>query len=110
MWSSPAPLCRILIDLIFDDLSVGKVDDPIREGGNVFLVGDHNHRGSSLVELRKDLHDLDRCRRVEVSRRLIREDQRRFVCESSGDRHALSLSAGHLVRHVTGTCAKSHTI
>ena len=34
-----------------DDLAVGKPDDPVREGGDIFLMGHHHHRGSGLMEL-----------------------------------------------------------
>ena len=54
-----ASFCRAFIELILYDLTIREVDDPVCEGRDVFFVGDNDHRGSRLVELREYLHDLD---------------------------------------------------
>src|SRR5262249_18997794 len=47
-------------------------------------------------DLAKEIHDLERQVRVEVSGRLVSEDQLRVVDERAGDRDALLLSSGQL--------------
>ena len=49
-----ASFCRVFVDLIFDDLTIREVDDPVRKGGDIFLVGDNDHGGSRFVEFRED--------------------------------------------------------
>ena len=103
-----ASFCRVFVDLIFDDLTIREVDDPVRKGGDIFLVGDNDHGGSRFVEFREDLHDLDGRGCIEVSRRFICQDQRRLVRQRSRNGNALSLSAGHLIGHVSGAFFQPH--
>jgi hypothetical protein len=61
-------------------------------------VGHDHHRRPSAIDAVEQLHDPDRSLRVEVSGRLVGQQQRRVVDERSRDRHALLLPAGELVR------------
>src|SRR5436190_2078029 len=50
------------------------------------------------MQIAEQVQDLPAGLGVEVSRRLIGEEERRFVDQRAGDRHALALAAGQLVR------------
>lgn len=58
----------------------------------------HQHGGAG-VDAGEQLHDVDRGPRVEVAGRLIGEQHLRPVHQGAGDRDALLLTAGQLVRH-----------
>ncbi|GAB2515714.1 hypothetical protein GCM10027064_11850 [Microbacterium petrolearium] len=78
-----------------DDASLHAVD----EAG---LVRGHHDRRARRVDLREQLHDVGRRGGVEVSRRLIGQQQLRPVHERARDRHTLLLAARELVRHALG--------
>lgn len=78
--------------------------------GIVGIVGDHDDGGSVLVEFREQLHHLGTVLRVEVTGRLIGEDELRTEDHSTGDGHALLLTAGELVREVLGTMTDVHAL
>ena len=61
------------------------------------VVGDDEHGRAGAVDPVEQLHDPDRGLGVEVSGRLVGEQQRRVVDEGARDRDALLLSAGELV-------------
>src|SRR5882672_2056969 len=88
------------LGVILDDLPVPKVDHATRAPGDVVLVGDEHDGVPLLVESAEEGHDLLAGARVEVSRGLIGQEERRTVDEGPGDRHALPLAAGELVRAV----------
>ena len=60
-------------------------------------MGDEHDRPAVLVELLEDRQDVPRRRGVEVSGRLVREDQLGVGDERAGDGDALLLAAGELV-------------
>ena len=61
-------------------------------------------------ELAEDPHDLLRCRRVEIARRLVGEQDRRPIDERAGDGDALALAAGQLVGPVLHAIAELHAL
>src|ERR1039457_807505 len=92
------------------NLSVAKRDDALGVLGDVLLVRDEDDRLSLVVQLLKDRHDLDRGLRVEVSRGLVREKDRRVVHEAARDRDALLLAARELGRGVVPAISEAHAL
>src|SRR5688500_4076866 len=80
--------------------------------GDVVLVRDQHDGLAGRVQLLEEPHDLDASLAVEVTGRLVREQDGRIVHERARDRHALALSAGKLrgpVRHaIAETDALQH--
>src|SRR5277367_2027380 len=75
---------------------------------NGFLVGHDDDRVALLVEVLEQGEDLDAGLGIEVSRGLVRQDNRRPVDERPGDRHALALTAGKLIWPVVDALAEPH--
>ena len=73
---------------------------PAHRVDDALVVGGHHDRGSGAVDAIEQAHDADRRRRVEVSGRLVGEQDQRTVHERARDRHALLLTAGELGREV----------
>ena len=73
-----------------------------RVRGDVGLVRDHDDRLARAREVFEHAHDFFRRRRVEVTRRLVGEKDRRVVDQRARDGDALALSARELVRPVIG--------
>jgi len=65
-------------------------------GGDVRLVGDHDDRNASLVQLLEDSHDFNAGPAVQVSGRLIREQDLGVIDQRPRNGDALLLSAGKL--------------
>ena len=65
---------------------------------DALVVGGHDHGGAGLVDAVEQPHDALARGRVEVAGRLVGEQDQRPVDEGPGDRHALLLAAGELVR------------
>src|SRR3954465_11873411 len=85
--------------LVTDDAAALDLDDPAAHlVDDVGVVGDHHDRGAGAVDPVQQTHDLDGRVRVEVSRRLVREQDQRPVHERPGDRDTLLLTTGELVR------------
>src|SRR5215471_15296242 len=97
-----ARVLAILYREIPPDTSVAELDNPIRILSDIGLVRHDNDRQITLVvQPLEDFHHLDRRPRVERSRRLVRQDQRRIVDQRARKRDALLLSAGELIWHVS---------
>ena len=71
-------------------------------------MGDEDDRVSARVQLLEERHDLASGLRVQVSGRLVGEEDRRIVDERPRDRDALTLSAGELVRLVRHPVREAH--
>ena len=69
-------------------------------------MGDDNDRVPLLVERIEKVENLFAGLAVEVSGRLVREDERRVVYERPRDRDPLTLSAGKLARAMIESIAK----
>ena len=61
-------------------------------------MSDHEDRCSSDIDLLKQLHDLHSGYRIEVSCRLIADQDSRLIDKSSGDTHPLLLTCRQLIR------------
>ena len=90
------------------DLSVAKGYDPISVLRDFCIVGDQDD-GNPLIAVKPadDVHDLGRVGRVQISGRLVGEQNRRSIYQSPRDRDALLLSAGKLVGMVRLTAVEA---
>src|SRR5688572_33265810 len=82
------------------DLPVADCDNAVGPLGNVMFVGYDDDRIALGVELFEQPHDLRACLGVECSGWFVGKKYRRMIDKSAGDRDALSLPAGKLVRSV----------
>src|SRR5262245_30986238 len=102
--ASPAPRSPLAGDRVVahvaDDLAVAEAHDARRVLRQLVLVRDEDDGVPTAVQIVHQRQDLVTGLRVEVSGRLVGEQDRRLVDERARDRHALALSAGHLVRPV----------
>jgi hypothetical protein len=64
---------------------------------HLVVVSGDDHRRTRAVHAVQQLHDPDRCFRIQVAGGLVRQKQRRMVHECACQRHALLLTAGQLV-------------
>ena len=87
--------------------AVAQVDDArgilFRKFG---VVGDHDHE-AVLGHVLEQVHDLHGRVRIERAGRLVGQDDVRVVDQCAGDRHALHLAAGQLVRLFIDVFAES---
>src|SRR5689334_5692741 len=74
--------------------TVAQNDDASSVGRDVLLVRHHDHRLTIVGEILEHLHDLLGRLRVEVTSRLVGEEDRWIVHQRACDRHALALTAG----------------
>ena len=72
--------------------------DLFRAVGDLLRVRDEHDRCSLRVQLAEDLHDLTAGSGVQRAGRLVGEQDARLYDHRTGDRHALALTAGELVR------------
>ncbi len=86
--------------VVVGDLAVAQAHDPFDVGGDIVLVGDHDHRATLGVELAEDLEDLFGGHAVEVAGGLVGQDERRVGHDRSGHRHPLLLASRQLRGHV----------
>src|SRR5438105_8240279 len=98
---------RVRDELVARDEAVAHARDAFGVRGDVRLVRDHHDGLAEVVEALKDRKDLRARSRVQVSRRLVREDHRRVVQERARDRDALLLTAGELARAVVDPVAEA---
>src|SRR4051794_1957395 len=83
---------------LLDDPAVAEVDDAGAVGGVGLGVRDLDDRRPAFVELLEQLHDLLALARMQVARRLVREDDLRVGDDGSRDGDELLLAARELVR------------
>src|ERR1017187_5495812 len=89
-------LRRVVHRLVLPDLSVAEEDYALGELRDVVLVRDEHDRQPALVQLLEDLQNLDRSAAVQVTGRLVRQEDGRAVHQGARDRHPLLLPAGEL--------------
>ena len=88
---------------------VSEIDGPHSPGGNVPLVRDNEHRDAAIsAKAREHFHHLLAGRRVEVARRLVRQQELRVVDEGVGDGDTLLLPARKLIWMMIFTVAQSN--
>ena len=84
------------------ELAVDHANDTVRVGGHGWIVGDHDDGqfvGSEAVDQRQHAR---RVGGIEVSRRLVTQQERRFRDKGTGNGHPLTLAAGHRTGQVLG--------
>src|SRR5229473_1973858 len=82
------------------DAAVKDMQNAVGVRGDIWLVGDQDNGVSLAVKLIEEAHYLLRSLGVEVSGRLVGQQYRRIIHESSRDCHALALTTRQLVRLV----------
>src|SRR5665647_3564959 len=82
------------------DQSVADADDALRVQGHFLLVRDDDDGVAPVGKALEQRHDFRAGLGIEISRRLVREQDGRLVDERAGDGDALALSAGKFVRLV----------
>ena len=100
---------QFVLDITYN-LTVEKVDGALGAGGILLGVSHHYDGGAFGVQLFQQVHDLFTVLGIQITGRLIREDQLRAGHHGTGDGHALLLTAGKLLREVIGTMADGHTL
>ena len=84
---------------LLDDAAEVHHRDPVGEPrGGREVVRDHQDREALALERVEQRQDAGAHRHVEHRHRLVRDEQHRLENECGGDRHALPLAAGELVR------------
>ena len=89
-------------DVFGQHAAVEHVHDACRMFGMTLVVRDHDNRRAVLVELSQQLEHFLAVDRVEVARRLVREDQFRLRDDRAGHGNTLLLTAAELLRAVIG--------
>src|ERR1051325_5026108 len=79
------------------------MDLAIRVCGISRIVRDHTNGCAALVQLAQQFHHRFAVRRVEVTRRLVREQDEGVACDGARNGDALLLTAGELRRVVFHT-------
>ena len=75
-----------------------KLDNPTAHlVNNVRVMGRHHDRGAELIDAIEQFHDVGRGPRVEVSGRLISNEDHRAVHERPCDRYALLFATGEFI-------------
>src|SRR3712207_1236567 len=94
-------ICVSPLHLVADHAAILEGDDPLAHHINhLLVVGRDEYGGAHAVDAVQKLHDAHRRVRVEVAGRLVRDEYRRLRDEGPGDRDALLLPAGELVREL----------
>src|SRR3984893_16113672 len=64
---------------------------------DIFFVSHDDDRVAALIKILQQHHDLFASPRVEIPGRFVRQNDRRIIYQSSGNRHSLALAAGALI-------------
>src|SRR6185436_17539025 len=97
-----------LIEPVLQHFAVLQAHDALPVRRHIRLVRDDDYCLSVVVQLVEQREDLDARLRVEVTRRLVREQDRRVRDERARDCNALPLAARELVRQVIGAVGEPH--
>jgi hypothetical protein len=94
-----------------DDPATVELDHPTpHRVDDAAVVGGHDDGGPGAVDPVEQLHDAHRGGRVEVAGGLVRQEDQRPVDEGPGDRDALLLATGELVRHGLLLATQTHQL
>src|SRR5262245_16664725 len=96
-----------LIAPVLHDFAVLQANDALPVFRDIRLVRDDDYCLSVRMQLVEQRQDLDARLRVEVTRRLVGEQDRRVRDERARDRDALPLAARELVRQVIGAIGQA---
>src|SRR5204863_130037 len=84
--------------LLFDDAAVEDVDAAVGVPRVARIVRDHADRRAAAMQLAEQIHHRFAAARVEVSRRLVRQQDQRLAGDRARHSDALLLTAGQLTR------------
>src|ERR1039457_2989744 len=90
----------LLDSLVLLDFAVADVNDAVGMQGDIVFVGDQDDGIALLVEALEEAHDFVAGGGIEVAGGFVGQQNGRVVDERAGDRDALALAAGKLVRLV----------
>ncbi len=90
------------------NLAVADAHHSVRGGGDVGFVRDQHDGSARGVQLGQQAEYVGARGRVEVSGRLVGEDQRRVRDQRPSDRHPLLLTAGELAGSVFHPIVQTH--
>ena len=104
MWKplSSSSFSARLLAVLLDDAAVEQMDAAVGVARVARVVRHHADRRAFAVQLAQQLHHRFAVLRVEVSGRLVREQDRRRAGDGAGDRDALLLTARELAGQVLG--------
>src|ERR1017187_2170328 len=91
---------KLLDSFVRFHLAVADVNDAVGVQGDIVFVGDQDDGIALLVEAFEEAHDFVAGGGIEVAGGLVGQQNGRVVDERAGDRDALALAAGKLVRLV----------
>ena len=92
-----------LIALRLHNLSIKQADGAMGYLGIMLIMRYHDDGGTLMVQLGKQMHHLGTILGIEVTRRLIGQDELRTKDHGTGDGYSLLLTTRKLVREVLGT-------
>src|SRR6185437_5466844 len=95
---------------LFDDAAVEQMNRAVGVRGVPWIVRDHADRRAAAVQLAEQLHHRFAVRRVEVTRRLVGEEDQWIAGDGAGDGDALLLTAGELCRVVLHAVAHANAL
>jgi hypothetical protein len=98
------------VAILREDPAVFDDERAIRMRCDSFAVGYQDERLPLAHKASKDLEDFPLRLCVEISGRLVREDERRTVDERPRDGYTLLFAAGELARQMLETMRQSHRI
>ncbi|SVE39800.1 uncharacterized protein METZ01_LOCUS492654, partial [marine metagenome] len=99
---------RLCVLEIFRDQSIKKMDLSFGVFRDIVLVRNNNDRLPLTIQLHEHAHHLLTSDRIEVSRRLIRQEEGWIVDKRSSDGHTLPLSPGEFGWSMTHTIAQAN--
>ena len=85
---------HLLSARVFDDVAVSHPHDPVRDRGDLRVMGDHDDGSTETVHLLDEVEHALASLLVEVSGRLVGQDQPRSVGQGARDGYPLLLAAG----------------
>src|SRR5262245_19647652 len=111
-YRSPLPALRsdFFGPALLDDAAVEQVDRTIGVCCVARIVRHHADRRTAAMQLAEQLHHRFAVRRVEVTRRLVREEDERIASDRAGHCDTLLLTAGELRRIVLHAVAHPHAL
>ena len=102
--------CCGAIGAVADNLAVAHLNDPIGPRRDLAVVGNQNHHMALAGQLIEQRHDFCAAVAVERTGGFVGQDDVPAVHQRAGNRYALLLTAGELMRTVAGACAKAQAV
>src|SRR5579883_195413 len=102
--------CTAASEDIRADLPVAERDFTIGVSGHGVVVGYDKDGAALAAQAREQGHNLRACSTIQITRRLIRQNQRRIIDERAGNRNALLLATRELVAEMTGAVLQADSL